>query len=84
MTAITLTPSQMADMDEVAAYGCKLTEQELDSFITDKRTRVFEVKVVTRDGRSFEVPHIGFRSGDVAEWALDKFGLDSYVSVRPA
>lgn len=80
----TITPSQMADMDEVAAYGCKLTEQELDTFITDKRTRVFELAVRPRGGARVEFPVIGQRSGDIAEWALEFFGADSFVSVRPA
>lgn len=84
MTPITLTESQMADMDDTARYGCKLTEAEIDQYIADKKTRVFDLAVRPRGGQRVEFPVIGQRSGDIAEWALDFFGADSFVSVRPA
>ncbi|ALV06670.1 hypothetical protein [Roseateles depolymerans] len=82
MNAVTL--DQMADMDDTARFACKLSEAELDEFIHNRDARVFHLAVRPRGGQRIEMPVIGQRSGDIAEWALEFFGADSFVSVRPA
>lgn len=61
-----------------------LRQSDLERRVEQKRSRVFQVAVRPRGGARVEFPAIAARSGDLVVWALDTFGADAFVSVKPA
>lgn len=79
MTAATLTRDQTEGMDDVAEYGCPLSESELDEFIANKNSRVFVIRAI-RGNKREEHMVLADSTSQAAHIAFVRYGLSgAYV-----
>jgi hypothetical protein len=74
MTPITLTRDQLEGADDMARFGCPLSEAELDEYIANKNSRVFVIRAIRGNQREEHLV-LADSTSQAARIAFDRYGL---------